>query len=239
VDHRKSVVDRATPASSCNTTSGCESSCSCDADCGNQRNACAPEANCYFGPPIPVPNGGLAACVVNAFLTDLCGRVDLVPPQATFATALSSRVYLTLDADSPCPRCESGICNGGDRDGLGCTAVGPAQTSIDCPPRSNSFLSTLTVVVPQLTSGVSTLTAPDGFFCAGQKTAGAFGLPDARSVTEMGTSPSLSGLSLSMNLAATFCIAPTGTFLDSIAGLPTAGGLAAAGQVDITSLLLP
>jgi hypothetical protein len=213
--------------------------CNFDEDCGGVVTSCALEPNCFFGPPIPVPNGVLSACVMNAFLTDLCGQVTLTPPQATFATALSSRVYLTLDPVSPCPRCEGGLCNGGDRDGLPCVVGGSAGTALECPPAASTFLSTLTVVVPQLTSGVSTLTASDGLFCDGQVAPGAIGLAAARTITESGTAPSLAGTALQMNLAATFCIAPTGTFLDNIVGLPGVGALSAPGAVDIADLLLP
>ena len=124
-----------------------------------------------------------------------------------------------------------------DRAGLMCTPVGPAGTSIDCPPTSSRFLATLNVVVPELTSGVSSLSASAGLFCDGQTVAGAMGLAAARVVTESGAAPTLVGTSLQMNLAGTFCIARTGTFLDGIASLPGVGALSAVGQVDITCLL--
>jgi len=216
--------------------------CNFDNDCGGGLpTTCALEPNCFFGPPIPVPNGALSACVMNAFLEDLCGQVNLVPPQATFAAALASRVYLTFNPDSPCPRCEGGVCNGGERAGLSCAVGGSAGTSLDCPPLASQFLSILTVVVPELTSGESTLTSGDGFFCPGQTTPGAIGLPGARRVTEQGGGPTLDLFTqtLSMDLAGTFCISATGTFLDPIAGLPAVGALSAVGDVNLTSLLPP
>jgi hypothetical protein len=212
--------------------------CNSDNDCA-APTACQPRPNCFFGPPIPVPNGGLSACVISAFRTDLCGQVTLVPPAATFATALSSFVYLTLNADSPCPRCESGVCNGGERAGLSCTPIGTQLTSVDCPPERSTFIATLNVVVPELTSGTSTLTAPDGFFCDGQMLPGAMGIQAVRTVSETGTSPALNGLSLEMNLAGTFCIPPSGTVVDVLGGLPGVGALSAVGQVDLTALLAP
>ena len=214
--------------------------CNFDSDCGpNKPTSCALEPNCYFGPPIPVPLGPLSSCVVNVFQTDLCGQIDLATQTSTFATALASRVYLTFDEDSPCPRCESGSCNGGDRAGLGCTPLGSEQTSIDCPPAASTFVGVLSVVIPNLTSGVSNLTASDGLFCDGQASPGAFGLPNARSVTDAGTAPSLNGLTnLQTNLGAVFCIAPSGSeVLDVIAGLPTVGALGVSGNVDLTALL--
>jgi len=176
---------------------------------------------------------------MNAFQQDLCGQVTLVPPAATFAAALSSRVYLTFDAASPCPRCVGGMCTGGARAGLSCTPVGSEDTSADCPPTASQFLSVLNVVVPALTSGQSSITSPTGFFCAGQAMPGALGFPAARRVTEQGSGPTLPLLStsLSMNVAGTFCIEPTGTFLDAIAGLPAVGALSTGAEVDLTSVL--
>jgi hypothetical protein len=218
-----------------------EGTCNFDGDCGGLTNSCALDANCFFGPPIPVPNGALSACVLNAFLTDLCGQVTLVPPAATFAAALSSRVYLTFNPTSPCPICQAGICNGGERNGLSCSPIGSAGTSPDCPPAANTFLSTLTVVIPALTSGESTLTSSDGFFCDGQASPGAIGLAAARQVTEQGSGPTLPLFStaLSMNVAGTFCIESTGTFLDAIAGLPAVGALSTGAELDVTDVLLP
>lgn len=215
--------------------------CNFDGDCGGMATSCALDANCFFGPPIPVPNGALSACVMNAFLTDLCGQVTLVPPAATFAAALSSRVYLTFDANSPCPMCQGGVCTAGERAGLSCSPVGSAGTSPDCPPAASTFLSTLTVVIPALTSGQSQLTSSDGFFCDGQAAPGALGLAAARRVTEQGSGPTLPLLStsLSMNVAGTFCIEPTGTFLDAIAGLPAVGALSTGASVDVADVLLP
>jgi hypothetical protein len=215
-------------------------SCSVDADCGGEFAAigsCQLKANCSFGPPIPVPMGGLSACVVSTFLTDLCGRVNLLPPQTTLTTALSSRVYVTANAASPCPRCENGVCNGGDRAGLSCTAVGSAQTSLDCPPPATHFLAALTVVLPSLTTGKSTLRSSDGFFCAEQPSAGAFGVTAARSITEVGVPPLGSANLLAMHLASTFCVPATGTILDYLAQLPAPGALSVSGQLDLRGVL--
>jgi hypothetical protein len=197
------------------------------------------DANCYFGPPIPVPNGALSACVMNAFLEDMCGQVTLVPPVSTFAAALSSRVYLTFDGNSPCPLCQGGVCTAGARAGLACTPAGSAGTSSDCPPSPSSFLAVLTVVIPELTSGQSTLTGHDGVFCSGQPGIGALGFQTAASVSEQGSGPTLAlgSTDLSMSVAGTFCIEPTGTFLDAIAGLPAVGALATGASVDLTSVL--
>jgi hypothetical protein len=213
--------------------------CHFDSDCGGTGTSCALDANCFFGPPIPVPNGALSACVLNAFLEDMCGQVTLVPPVSTFAAALSSRVYLTLNADSPCPLCQGGVCTAGARAGLACTPAGSAGTSSDCLPSPSSFLAVLTVVIPQLTSGHSSLTASDGVFCTGQHGIGALGIQTATSVSEQGSGPTLAlgSTDLSMSVASTFCIEPTGTFLDTVAGLPAVGALATSASVDLTSVL--
>jgi hypothetical protein len=42
-----------------------------------------------------------------------------------------------------------------------------------------------------------------------------------------------------MNIAGTFCIEPTGTFLDALAGLPAVGALSAAADVDVADVLAP
>jgi hypothetical protein len=119
--------------------------------------------------------------------------------------------------------------------------VGSAGTSPDCPPTSSTNVTTNTVVNTALTSGESTLSSSDGFFCAGQSAPGALGLPAARRVTEQGSGPTLPLFStaLSMNVAGTFCIEQTGTFLDAIAGLPAVGALSTGAEVDVADVLLP
>src|SRR5581483_413171 len=134
--------------------------CSSDDDCGTGAvGSCQLDGNCFFGPPVPVPNDFLSACAVNAFLTDLCGSVNLLNQQATFATTISARVYLTSNPTSPCPTCEGGLCTAGKRTGLDCTPIGPANTSNDCPPLDTQYIGALVVPIPQLTTGTSTLTA--------------------------------------------------------------------------------
>jgi hypothetical protein len=226
------------PSSQCaNGTGGTDGNgtCTSDADCG-QAGACLLKPNCYFGPPIPIPQP-IPSCVVNAFETDLCGQVNLVPPQATFATALSSRIYLSLEPDSPCPRCENGVCNSGERQGNACTPVGVDQTSVDCPPDRVAFVGALNVVIPQLTTATSALSAPDGLFCEGQAMPGALGLAAARQVSETGVAPGASSNALAMNLAATFCISRTNTFVDAIGHFPGAGALSVSGQMDLNGVL--
>lgn len=215
-----------------------QGTCGADADCGGDAGSCALDGNCFFGPPVPVPNGFLSACAVNAFLSDLCGDVNLLNQQVTFATTVQARVYLTQNPDSPCPTCDAGVCTGGKNAGKACTAIGPANTSNDCPPSPGSFLGALTIPFPDLTTGTSTLTADaNGDFCAGQSAPGAFGLPSARTIVERGQGPGGGGNLLSMQLASTFCLQKAGGLIDGVANLPGPGAVSAAGTLDLSGLL--
>src|SRR5436309_2918650 len=85
--------------------------CTADVDCGGLPGSCALDANCIFGPPLPLPVTAipqLSSCIVNAVAQDMCGEVDLSSAGATLNAALSSRVYLTGNVASPCPRCVAG-----------------------------------------------------------------------------------------------------------------------------------
>jgi hypothetical protein len=216
-----------------------QGTCMSDADCAT-RGACAPTAHCFFGPPIPVPLGPLSVCVVNGFLTDLCGSVDLTTSTSTFAAALSSGVYITNNPTSPCPRCLGNMCDSGPNAGNACTPIGTLQTTPDCPPDLHTFVARLTVVVPQLTTGTSTLTADsNGVFCPGQPDPGGMGLATARVIQETGTGLTPAGIgTFTEALAGTFCIPKTNNALiDSVGRFPAAGALSAAATVDLSQAL--
>src|SRR5262249_14982345 len=104
-----------------------EGTCTSDSQCAGDPRSCALDGNCFFGPPVPAPNGSLSACAVNAFLSDLCGDVNLLNQQVTFSTTVQARVFLTQNPDAPCPTCDAGVCTGGKNSGKACTAVGPAN----------------------------------------------------------------------------------------------------------------
>ena len=215
-----------------------------DGNCGGGSGSCGLDANCYFGPPIPVLFGGsLGTCIINAFLTDMCGQVTLLPtPNANLATALSARVYLTQDPDFPCPVCtdegSGNTCSSGKNAGQTCTPLGSANTSIDCPPDDFTFLTSLTVPIPSLTTGTSTISDPSGLFCPDQTVAGAMHLPNARTVTEMGTPPGGGTSALAMTLGATFCIPESGNSLvDIVGGFPALGAVTAGGELDLSQVL--
>jgi hypothetical protein len=213
-----------------------QGACTSDAHCGGGKGTCQYDANCFFGPPIPITSFG--ACIVNAFQSDLCGNVNLLTTQATFATTISARVYLTGNPAQPCPVCTAGVCSAGANTGGACEPVGALGTSPDCPPADTAFLGSLTVPISQLGTGVSSIGADaSGLFCSGQTAPGALGLPAAREVTENGAGFGSSGSLLGMRLAGTFCIPSTGTFLDAVAALPAVGAVSQRGELDLTQVL--
>jgi hypothetical protein len=232
------------PTSSClNGAPGTDGHGAClkDSDCGHGA-ACAPTEHCFFGAPIPVPLDIFSVCVVNGFLADLCGSVDLTTQASTFATALTSGVYLTQNPTSPCPKCVGGTCDSGPNAGQACVGVGSLQTTLDCPPDPSTFLTRLTVVVPQLTSGTATLVADStGKFCPNQPDVGALGFPDARQIVEtgMGLTPNLNAIGTFQEaLAAVFCVPKTNNpLIDNIGKFPAAGALSAAATVDLSQAL--
>ncbi len=148
----------------------------------------------------------------------------------------------------PCPTCVARTCIGGARHGQACAPVGATGTTLDCPLRIDAenafFLSTLSVGLGPLTTGTSTLTPIDGagFFCphpspGGAPSPGAFGQGFTQgplrvtSISETGAVPGdlRDGEAHPGRLASTFCIPPTGTFVDNIAALPGPGALALPG----------
>src|SRR2546428_12250895 len=76
--------------------------CASDADCG-QSHACVLDANCFFGPPAPVPAGPLSSCAPNPIPPDPC-RTATPNGSATPTVGPSSRFYLTGDPTFPRPR---------------------------------------------------------------------------------------------------------------------------------------
>src|SRR5262249_5484972 len=164
--------------------------------------SCNPVPNCFFGPPLPIPNPVNPAtntCVINVVDT-LPGTTT--PPGGTADTAtgllkldvgLRSHVYLTASAfgvTTPCPRCLNGVCSGGKRAGLPCTSGGSANTSVDCLPLDNTWAAPLPIALSPLTTETASKPAlANGTFCPGQKTlsVGAFGVRLAHTIEEIGT----------------------------------------------------
>ena len=77
-------------------------SCTDDSECGGLTGSCAADANCFFGPPVPV-NGFPSTCVVNTFAADASGTVNTTTGDSSVNITLASRVYLTLGQPSTCP----------------------------------------------------------------------------------------------------------------------------------------
>jgi hypothetical protein len=214
--------------------------CTTDADCGTPAGSCDEDANCFFGPPIPVNAGFLSACALNVIRHDLCGTADLAANTTTMSAGLAPRLYVTGNPTSPCPQCLGGLCDGGKRAGLPCGGVvNASNTTIDCPPSDFQFAGRLELVIPQLGTGTSTLEDPDGKFCPNQRTPGAFGLPDlAGAITETGIPlASGGGMIFDTALAGTFCIPKSGNLtIDVNADLPGPGALSAAGSLSVCLL---
>src|SRR5437879_1523076 len=84
------------PGKHCANTS--LAACTSDADCGGQKSSCQLDANCFFGPPAPVPAGPLTSCVVDVIGTDPCGAADLQSGNSSLTLGLSARPYLTGNA---------------------------------------------------------------------------------------------------------------------------------------------
>ena len=171
--------------------------CTSDTDCGNTVNACALDANCFYGPPLPIlsppPFGSITSCVLNAVQTDASGTDDATTGDVSLSLPLSSRVYITGNTASPCPKCLSGTCdptwktntNTTSPDtGAACTPTGSQLTTIDCRPSLPGFQAPLPVDLTPLTTGTVSETAADGLFCNNQTDAGAFGQPTTRCITE-------------------------------------------------------
>ena len=240
--------------------------CTSDADCTmpGAVHPCQLDARCLFGPPLPLPNVTvpvLSACVVNVFASNAGGTADAATGTLNLTSFnLTSRVYLTGNLEFPCPVCVSGLCNGGQRQGLECTPVGSQGTTTDCPPADVSYLGDLAVNLSPLTTGTATAAAGDGNFCtapfcssgagpcdpndpeactigvcSGQMNPGAFGVGTAQRIVETGSSAGALGDRLPHEavLASTFCIPPPGEPATSAANLPGPGAVSLRGTVQI------
>jgi hypothetical protein len=107
---------------------------------------CTPQTPCpgsgtcqfFFGAPLPLSSGGIGVCVVNQVVGSITGTANPDTGSGESQVKIASHVHLALDNFKPCPRCLSGTCNEGARQGMACTVHGTSSdfgdTSFDCPP---------------------------------------------------------------------------------------------------------
>ncbi|MCW5893718.1 MAG: hypothetical protein KIT14_24655 [bacterium] len=202
---------------------------------------------CFFGAPVPIPNGGLSACSVNTFSGPVSGSVNLLTGATTTNVPLSLHVYVTGNAAQPCPRCSAtgapgaigtGTCDRGARAGLACSTTNSQGLSKDCLPGggdSSVDVGSINANLSPVTTGSVSLSNPSGLFCPGQTVPGCFGNPSCRSITETGSAPNAALSSLvpqPATLASVFCVPATGNvLLDAPAGLPGPAAISLPGQV--------
>src|SRR5262249_43272105 len=138
--------------------------CTSDANCGGAVGSCALDANCYFGPPLPIlspaPFGSLTTCVLNVVQTTASGTFDASTGASSVSLPLTSRVYISGNTASPCPKCLSGTCDASWKTatsltspdtGGACTPVGSQLTTIQCRPALGGFQAPLPVDLTPLT----------------------------------------------------------------------------------------
>ena len=228
------------PGKHCIAGTNTGTACTADANCGGTAGSCALDANCFFAAPLPIPNGSLSTCVVNVIQTDASGTLDITTGASSVAVPLSSRVYITSNSASPCPKCVSGTCNAGLNATKACSAGSNSLgTSQDCPPLPANFISPLAVSLSPLTTGAVQKTGAGGNFCpsppaaTAQRTNGAFGKITAQCIKEAGSpAGDLSdGLPHPSKLASVFCIPKTGNpAIDPAADLPGPGAFSITGD---------
>src|SRR5262249_43431876 len=153
---------------------------------------------------------------------------------------LSSRVFITANSASPCPKCVSSKCTYGASAGQACSAgSNTLGTSQDCPPNPANFLAPLAVTLSPLSTGTVTKTGAAGNFCpsppapTAQRTNGAFGKTNAQCIKESGApAGSLTdGQPHPGKLASVFCIPATGNVaIDPAADLPGPGAFSITGN---------
>jgi hypothetical protein len=215
--------------------------CSSDQDCGGASAplACALDANCFFGPPLPIASGPLSVCVINVIQQDAFGQLTTSDGNVTVTYPLSSRVYLTGNSTEPCPKCVNNVCDSGRNQGMACTPVGSEQTTLDCPPTLSTWVGPIPVSLSNVTTGQSIATADtNGVFCASdmQVQPGAFGNVFARYIVENGSpaGPLTDTAPHASTLASTFCIPASGSpAVDGAGGLPGPGATSLPGTIQL------
>jgi len=228
------------PTSHCIGNTNFGTACTLDAQCGGNVGSCGLDPNCFFAGPLPILNGPLSTCVVNVIATDAGGTGDITTGTTSVNIPLASRVYLTGNSASPCPKCIASTCVGGLNNGGSCSAGGNTLgTSQDCPPANSTWLATLSVGLNPLTTGAATKTGAAGNFCPSppatdpQQTGGAFGKTNAQCIKEVGSPAGdlRNGAPHPSKLASVFCIPKTGNpAIDPAANLPGPGAFSITGN---------
>jgi hypothetical protein len=221
--------------------------CANDGACGGTAGSCADDANCYFGPPLPIVGvpASLTTCVLNVIKSDASGTVNLATGASSVSLPLLSRVYITGNSASPCPTCiknkcdatwkTGGVGNPSPDSGNKCVAVGALATSHDCRPNLPGFQAPLDTDLTPLTTGTASKTNAGGLMCV-QSNAGAFGKPTAKCITETGSpaGDSSDGAPHGSRLGSVFCIPATGNpAIDGVADLPGPGAIGLNGTVQV------
>lgn len=205
------------------------------------------DTGCFFGPPVPIPNGSLSACSVSTFAAPATGTVNLLTGATTANVSLSLGLWVTGNAAQPCPACSatgapgapgSGTCDRGANAGGPCTSLNSLGLSKDCQPGGADGSVDLGAILANLspvTTGTASLSNPVGIFCPGQANAGCFGEPACRSIEATGAAPVAllsSALPQPSTLVSTFCVPATGNvLLDGSADLPGPAAISLPGQV--------
>jgi hypothetical protein len=158
----------------------------CSADpsraCTN-NNQCSGAGSCViqtYGPPLPLSAGGVPACIVNRFATDVLGTYNLQTGDSELRLRLSSLVHLGSAVSQPCPICDCGkpnvqdcqIGEGGTCAGIlgspPCTVQGTGPfgpTSNHCPPSSSLNVSGGGLDIPFEPVTTGTVTFPSNQPC--------------------------------------------------------------------------
>jgi hypothetical protein len=203
---------------------------------------------CYFGPPVPIPNGGLSACSVSTFAAPASGSTNLLTGASTANVQLALHIYVTGNASQPCPRCSAvgapgapgtGTCDRGANAGGACTTLNSHGLSKDCQPGGSdgsTDVGTITADLSPVTTGTATLANPSGLFCPAQQDAGCFGDPACRSVQVTGAAPGVSLLAAATpqaaTLVSTFCVPKTNNpLIDGSVDLPGPAAITLPGTI--------
>jgi hypothetical protein len=203
---------------------------------------------CNFGPPVPIPNGGLSACAVSTFAAPAGGSTNLLTGASTLNVPLALHIFVTGNAAQPCPRCSAvgapgapgtGTCDRGGNAGGACTTLNSQGLSKDCQPGGSDGsvdVGTINASLSPVTTGTATLANPNGLFCPSQHTAGCFGDPACRSVQVTGAAPGVSLLAAATpqaaTLVSTFCVpASNNALIDGSADLPGPAAISLSGVI--------